>query len=409
MQNVLTSAVFGTPWRAPEVHCPTGNCSWPTTPTVGICSTCKEIKQQVTKYRTNNSHTGLVHTYEVPFAANMSFFANTSAHSGIDTLTLSFDQVQPFHASEGPPQTLAVAASGMAMSADTGNPPYSLLSSEVIIMGVAGADYHTYQGVWTNEGDHWNLSSPETLDSLIMAFSCNFNFCLQGYNATTVNGETQQSLAAVYDNQRSDHFMVIDDAPSDLNAQKGDLYQVTSNAYFALSSAFIDMFFGNVNMVNDFQELKPIVEFDGGAGLQSFWNATNSVDDLSALSRNIADSLTNYMRTTSGLAPHRGYTPSVFADEVFVFVRWQWLVFPLSLVFAGHVFLVLTMWHTKRLRALPWKEGRLPLLLASVDDFIQDVAEGGLVTRTGVHDRVGDIEVYLDYEPGREIALRRAS
>jgi hypothetical protein len=37
------------------------------------------------------------------------------------------------------------------------------------------------------------------------------------------------------------------------------------------------------------------------------------------------------------------------------------------------------------------------------------VAEGGLVIRIGVHDHFGDIQVYLDNEPGHEVALRRAS
>jgi hypothetical protein len=67
------------------------------------------------------------------------------------------------------------------------------------------------------------------------------------------------------------------------------------------------------------------------------------------------------------------------------------------------------MWHTKKLGALlPWKGGRLPLLLASLDGFFQGVAERGLITRIGVHDRIGDIEVYLDCEPGRKFTFKIA-
>jgi hypothetical protein len=142
-------------------------------------------------------------------------------------------------------------------------------------------------------------------------------------------------------------------------------------------------------------------------GLQAFWSASASVESMSALCQRIANGFTMYMRNSMPAAPDARYAPTVYADATFVHVRWGWLAFPFSLLLAGHIFLLTTIWHTRRLRTQPWKGHRIPLLLASIDDVVKDATAGGLDSRTGLEERVGRFKVRLEYDDGDEIVFKR--
>jgi hypothetical protein len=55
----------------------------------------------------------------------------------------------------------------------------------------------------------------------------------------------------------------------------------------------------------------------------------------------------------------------------------------------------------------PWKGQRTAFLLAGVNDTIKRFASGGLESRNGLEDRVGEMRVYMGYDDGDEIAFKR--
>lgn len=130
---------------------------------------------------------------------------------------------------------------------------------------------------------------------------------------------------------------------------------------------------------------------------------------INALAQQIADSFTTFMRTYRPAPEEARYAPTVFTNETFVRVRWAWLVFPLSLLAGGHVFLSATIWQTKQRRVQPWKARRIPLLLASIDDTFTKMGTNHLDSTTGLDDLVGRMKVRLEYGDDGEIAFKIAT
>ncbi|MCJ1324770.1 hypothetical protein MMC10_001432 [Thelotrema lepadinum] len=119
----------------------------------------------------------------------------------------------------------------------------------------------------------------------------------------------------------------------------------------------------------------------------------------------IADSFTSYMRTDLTAAPDNRYAPSVGSLEIFVRVRWLWIIYPLSLVAAGYAFLLATMYQTRRSAVRPWKGQRLPLLFADLDDELRELTADGL--DSGFHDRTNRVRVQMDFNGSDKLVFRQ--
>ena len=141
------------------------------------------------------------------------------------------------------------------------------------------------------------------------------------------------------------------------------------------------------------------------AVLRAMWSAANTTSTMSDKMQVIADSFTSYMRTDLPAAPDKRYAPSVGSLEIFVRVRWLWITYPLSLVLAGYVYLIATIYQTRRRAVRPWKSQRLPLLFAEVDDELREFASDGLNSR--LHDRTDRIRVQMDFNGSDELSFRR--
>ena len=187
--------------------------------------------------------------------------------------------------------------------------------------------------------------------------------------------------------------MLLNDIPSIMNAANSS-YKVSVQAIITFSSLLGEVLSGEVPFFAP--NSVPMV---GIPWMSAIWNSTTSLADTNAMASRIADTLSNYMRTSAPAPLDARYAPTVFADQTFIRVRWAWLSFPLSLLVAGHVFLAATIWQTKR--------RRVPLLLANVDEVVRDRARGAFETRTGLEERVGRMKVRLEYEGREAIAFRK--
>ncbi|KAF3033904.1 hypothetical protein E8E12_004997 [Didymella heteroderae] len=108
-----------------------------------------------------------------------------------------------------------------------------------------------------------------------------------------------------------------------------------------------------VPWLND--EMPPIVD--------ALWNSTN----LTVTFDNVARSLTNQIRSSS---PDR-HQGKLQKWTLHVHVDWAYLAYPVTILVAGILYVVLTIIESTRLRLPVWKESALPTLLHGFDDDTQ--------------------------------------
>jgi hypothetical protein len=108
-----------------------------------------------------------------------------------------------------------------------------------------------------------------------------------------------------------------------------------------------------VPWLND--KMPPIVD--------ALWNST----DLTTTFDNVARSLTNQIRNSS---PDR-HQGRLQKWTIHVRVDWAYLAYPVTILVAGIVYVILTIIESTRLRLPGWKESALPTLLHGFDDETQ--------------------------------------
>ena len=202
----------------------------------------------------------------------------------------------------------------------------------------------------------------------------------------------------------------------EMNIIDASAYTVDASSLEALGLASTPFLTGNVGSVVLHQgNMAPLQYAGPGGGLldndksftELFYDASNSLEATSALSQQIAAGMTTYLRTSRNAPPDVTFAPTVYFTEIVVRVRWAWLAFPLGLLVAALVFLVTTILQTRQLCVRPWKDHRLPLLMADIDDVVRRVAKGGLDTRNGLEERVGRMTVQLEFDEKDKIIFRR--
>ncbi|KAJ4369470.1 hypothetical protein N0V86_009305 [Didymella sp. IMI 355093] len=108
-----------------------------------------------------------------------------------------------------------------------------------------------------------------------------------------------------------------------------------------------------VPWLND--KMPPIVD--------ALWNST----DLTTTFDNVARSLTNQIRNSS---PDR-HQGRLQKWTIHVRVDWAYLAYPVTILVAGIIYVILTIIESTRLRLPVWKESALPTLLHGFDDETQ--------------------------------------
>ncbi len=97
---------------------------------------------------------------------------------------------------------------------------------------------------------------------------------------------------------------------------------------------------------------------------QSFYNA-----DVAALTANIADAMTERIRTGLNSTPVAGFA---YEQAVFVHVRWPWLVLPLLLIFGAIVLLILSILNGRQSEIPLWKSSGIALLFHAVTPWNEE-------------------------------------
>ena len=358
VMGAIRSSVFITNVTLLAGTCPAGSCVWPTTPTLGFRSSCSDVRSNITESRSDDSL-----NYTIGWPVDL---PATEWKRNMTLEILPKDFSRPL-----------VAINVGDLPAHS-KPERRLFTSQFILLGFPPTHVDQYLDVTAQyiEDKHADETvQPPDVQPLLTAYHCAFSFCIQAYAATTRAGVPEHQLVSTWDQwdlfsdddgeNWEGSWLSAAPAPLDMKIAYPSDYAVDNRSRTTLHFALAEVLADNISYGYGG---KP-----GGAFVQAFWNASDTAPGMGARAPQIADSLTTFLRTTMRAPPDARYAPTVFTDQTFVRVRWEWLVFPLSLLLTAYGFLAATIWHTRRLRVRPWKGHRVPLLLANIDEVVREL------------------------------------
>jgi hypothetical protein len=406
VQGALISSVFYGNTTSTAGLCPTGNCTWPSTPTLGMCSSCTDVRSKLV---TNGS---------TPFSVNYTLpWMNTVSNAQNTTLSLESTAeslVCPLATLRTNPQTpVSSTVDGR------------LVAAQFHVFGIPPSNYDYYTSNYCRGEVTRGILPPATplnlsdISPLLVAYDCSFYFCLQTVSAETKDGTFKDALVSTWDQwkqlENQSSWYTLNGTPSIMNAGDDSVYQVDSLSFLVIGTAFDSLLNGSVSGTRhstsagdgplDLTFAGPM-EALGDPFMHKFWDASNSTNSMSAHAQQMANGFTAFLRTTMTASADIRYAPTIHSTKTFVHVRWAWLLYPLGQLVSGYVFLLITIWQTRRRCVQPWKSLRLPLLLSGIDDSIKEHARGGLNSRTGLEERVGKVKVWLEYNDEDHLYFR---
>ena len=173
------------------------------------------------------------------------------------------------------------------------------------------------------------------------------------------------------------------DLPEYMNPISHANYTVGMMATKAFQSYLQPLFNGNITL--DETSTSPSSD-----AVQAIWNASA---DLDSWIKNVADSMSNAVRTTtpatSDIYNGTGY-------QLGIRVRWLWIILPAVLVVSSLMILIAAIIKTERNPVYAWKGSPLVLLFMDVDRDIRKRANGRMDTFNGIAKSVGETRVAMN-------------
>ena len=252
----------------PAVSCPSGNCTWPLTPSLAICGGCIETNYVnrfcFDPYECNNS-TG----YCVP---QPDVFCNYTLPSGSVAMIYNFEN---YSAANGQSGFQVSPSPGAYYDATAGERVY------IANFDLFGVPYDSY-----SYEEHLPLSGSE----------CALWICVQTYNITVSGGKLQQTVVAKRNNANKTETLdntaynitfppLADFADADQKAT----FTVDRSAYLAFGAYMNKTMTGWIGLNLGAQIFSSDL-------IQGIWNGTTTID---AWINNVAASLTGVVRTTN--------------------------------------------------------------------------------------------------------------
>lgn len=314
---------------APTAQCSTGNCTWPTIPSLGVCGTCTDVTSEIVY-----TCTSVDNEFSDGGQYNNCTYTITEGH-GVDGEAYSFWMTDVSQWTGDHSGELAFAVTHYT-SSHYNESKYLYLDTWLIVNATG--------------------TSPN-------AVTCGLWFCVQAYDIKVVNGiQTQQSIGNWSETNYNGTdgltggWINFTNVPADM--QRGDDYAVLNEVLYAFDQNPI---FAGANVTYGLDTYEYAYSSDIVRSLMSVTNYHSWID-LFALG------MANNVRAWSGIStPAHVYAGQAFTSVTYVHVRWPWLAFPAAMVTASIAFLVACIWQTKRLRVQAYKSDALALLLATLD------------------------------------------
>lgn len=339
MSTAIDTA-FNTPGieiRPPRFNCPTGNCTWPTYSTLGVCHQCQDVSyllQYICKNNTSlNSPSGeLESTSPCGFKVNNTFIAGWSGSPGFRQVTsLSTIIVDTF---ESPPEFA---------------PFFNSTSFSNATLPIA--DF--YVG-FTPGGPSAVLRNQTPV-----LVECLLTWCAKTLETQFSNGLLQENVV---------NTVTIQPGTRDENGSTESIASLGSNSTFEILNQTTQLLRDWIlNDLPPYLYQDPDFDFVSSAGIWQFHQEAPyafepHLDDITR-------AITNDMKSrAAGTTPIIG---TAWEIERFVSIRWAWITLPVASHTGSLILIWATIWKSHKSDARVWKSSSLAILLHGLSEETQ--------------------------------------
>lgn len=375
-----------------NVPCPTGNCTWPTTPSMAVCGACSNTTYQQSCNFTNDAELDATPLGEsVPQFRIKTVCQDTMPSGMVANLT---NLAEKGGSAWG--TSFQVMQSPGAIYKKNDNRRLYISNFEVV-----GSTATTLSASWSN--------------SSTVASECALWMCVQAFETNMLNSNQTQIVTEEFPSIDDSHAWnftdVMDngytflDIPSTMNPRSNAKYKVDFDARTSLHAYLEPMFNGSVYL-NDESTLPSSDVIDA-----MFSQARN----LDEWMKNVATSMTNAIRSEKTNQIQLGFTKGE-QDEVYkgigfqlgYEVRWPWIVVPAALVAWSLMICVATIFRTAISPIRAWKGSPLAILFMDVDPKMRKDAAGQMDVCNGLVKSVGKTKVVMEADCEGNWSLKRA-
>lgn len=344
--------------------CPSGNCTWPIFTSLSVCSACHDVSDHLEKSTKKGSGLGTSDS--------------AIAQTGGTYLTYALPYIDLTN--------LETASYSASMSASVLNNSGNTLSFGKLDTMIAAVGIIKVNESSAAKDVPWNEVS-------VRATECALYFCTNAYLSRAEKGVLREEKVASWSNRVAESFkppLWSSEAfeeynnhalyysggdhnredlqlfiPTDEARAKGvpekaaTVFNITQNAVGSTIEFICERFFQtptNALLVWPSRG-------DRGRDQAPVTQTLGATTDLAGVFDKAARSLSNWMRdltNSSQLGSMQEYV-------VLIRVRWEYMTLPLLVVVVGCLFVLLTMWETRRLRLRPWGSSVVATLAHSLD------------------------------------------
>lgn len=337
----ISNGILSADMAPVQASCPSGDCSWPTTPTIGVCGACIDISKEL----------------------------------GVPALSTN---------SQGQPQLLTIAEGSKLIlnSSATGNSTIDMLIADFNIVG----------------GQNQALISPA-------ATECALWFCVQALDVSQTSGVQNTTLMGNWSEAStpsdSSEPYIFTSVPPSFSLGGNPNYTVTKSTLDAYSSYVSSTINGSVSSTSDGYSYSS----DAAESIWGSLSALDSWIQriATSMTNHIRLVGSSAILSSGDKVEIERYDGTAYENEPFIIVRWTWLAFPAGLVLLSLLYLIASIIQASRSGTHIWKSNPLPLLLADIDPSVKMQADRGMNEPGGIARAGGRRRVSLNNEDGRWI------
>ena len=375
MPLALKAAIYnsllglGTANSTLNINCPTGNCTFDRSDTLGFCSTCSDVTAEVVKEcnltPTTDTTSEINCTYYLPGEVNVTAqdkqipddYGSAVAESSLFRMTTNMSVVAlPRY------ETLYSNDPSVVRSLD--DPDYLIPApAKTMFQGVA--DPILAFGRIVFNGSH-NPISAIGGNFMPPATECALYWCVQTLDTSIQNGVLNQTVVSSWTDSSAldtSHVSLRSNFTSTAGGKgSANGYYVSPMGNLPLVRFLEDAFTATVKGINlpgmgyTEQELLDLTIYSSDIA-QALWHA----DDLDILMSNLANRMTDALRNIlpDPACENRG---KVYTTRTYVLVTWPWLILPVGLVLASCMVLLAAIISSSRHQTIVWKSSSLAVL-----------------------------------------------
>lgn len=339
-------------------HCPSGNCTWPATPSLALCGGCVNSTWELNCPQSGNASDGGsfgLCQYKLPSGEIANLTNLTQGGEGIGF------QVFPSKGSY-----------------------YNTKRSDILYVAnfeAVGAPNGSISETWT-PADKSNTVASE----------CALWMCVQSYQTQQVDAAQTQTVLGEYytvDNSSTNDIIsniTFVNVPSDLNTMSSSVYAVYFPAQLAMSQYFMTLFNGTIEL--NMEEQLPSSDIISG-----IWNSSANLDTWI---KSIATGVSNVIRDSEIQTPAESNFYQGTGSQLGYDVRWPWIILPAFCVGLSLFVLVVIIFRTARSPVRAWKGSALAFLFTDIDPELRRQVGASMDEFGGIEKVAGKTGVMLE-------------